>query len=180
MDRSVKIGPFGDPEKYLRKLSGVVQNLVDSPNDIKQCLRIRKDNQNRVLGWEIEERKFIFKNRKDFIKIIERAENSYAKTYFYLHSFSYHFEPADIDCFMRFRVDLDNISLHGNPDERFSSIAHLCHPKDIKLMINEYNALAAIFVALTYLNTWKYPFDNKYADTYNEIICNVLGGKQVG
>jgi uncharacterized protein len=78
---------------------------------------------------------------------------------------------------MSFRVDLDSVSLHGNPDERFSKIKHLMNPEHIKLKLNRFNLIAAIYISYKYKNnTLKYPFNNDYCEEYNQIIDTCLKG----
>ena len=172
-------GPFYDIKRYFHRLLTQVHSLFDHPNDIS-CINIRKDNHGRLVGWEIEKEKFIFKYRDDYLKVIERAQVKESQDCFSLKTFSYHFQPEEDSDLMQFRLDLDSVSLHGNPDEKFSQKEHLCYPEDLKLFLKDINALAAIFIAHTYLMSKEYPFDNDYAEKYNEIISNAVGGHKVG
>lgn len=172
-------GPFYDYKKYINRLVKAIQSVFEQPFKL-DCLKVRTDNDGRVMGWEIEETKFVFKNRGDYVKVIERSEYFPTRNCFYLNSFSYHFQPSEVDHLIQFRVDLDHFSLHGNPDKRFTDKEHLLYPEDLRLKLSEFNALAAFYVAQRYIYSRHYPFDNNYADTYNQIVCNVLGGERVG
>src|SRR5690625_4529157 len=122
-------GPFYDIKRYLHRLHKEVTSLFDYPTGT-DYVRLREDSQGRLIGWEIDREKFIFKYQEDYLKITERAEVKNVSNCFYLRRFSYHFQPAEGNDLLQFRIDLDSISLHGNPDEKFGRKQHLCYPED--------------------------------------------------
>jgi hypothetical protein len=163
---------FKDHENYFVRLGNIIQKLIKDPNDLNSVITVRKKD-GKVLGWDIEGSEFRFKHWDSYLDVDELAQVN--ENGWFLKSFSYHLQPS-VNMMESYRVDLDNFSLHANPDERLQWKDHLMYPDDIDLKINQYNLFVAICVAMKYLQSEEYPLDNQYSQEYNHQITTANGG----
>jgi hypothetical protein len=169
------VGPFYNLDFYFQKLAMLLERYFDKSSIPSKLINIRTNNKGEIVGWDIDKTKLKFNDCNCSLYVREKAIVD--RETWSLMFFSYHYEPSKKETHMSFRVDLDSVSLHGNPDERFSKIKHLMNPEHIKLKLNRFNLIAAIYISYKYKNnTLKYPFDNDYCEEYNQIIDTCLKG----
>jgi hypothetical protein len=155
---------FGQLHRFLSE-----HKLIDDPKELKSLVTISKNKNGEIIGWIIHRKEIKFSGFEK-LKCDEKAIRNFNE--FILNRFSYHFNTKENDELQSYRIDLDSVGLHLNPDPSLEeTYGHRVLQTSLTLNLAHFNCLLALHLALQYMKHKIYP-----ACSDGHVYNNVLDG----